>query len=126
MTLVRQTLGKRGELAVLARLQRQGWPIIARNWRHGTYGEIDLVAMDVEEIVFIEVRTRRGPMAAAIDAALESLTISKRERLLMLAQAYLAEREMTDNTVWRVDIAAVAVVTSNDVKIELIRDALAW
>jgi putative endonuclease len=125
MTLVRQTLGKRGELATLAHIQRQGWPIIARNWRHGTYGEIDLIAQDVDEIVFIEVRTRRGPMPAAIDAALESLTYSKRERLLMLAQAYLAEREMTGKVQWRVDIAAVAV-TDTDVTIELIRDALAW
>lgn len=125
MTLVRQTLGKRGELAVMAQLQREGWPILTRNWRHSTYGEIDLVAMDINEVVFIEVRTRRGPMPAAIDAALESLTHAKRERLLRLAEAYLAEREMTGNTAWRVDVAAVAV-TDNDVTIELIRDALAW
>ena len=125
MTLTRQSLGKRGEDAVLAYLQREGWPILARNWRHSTHGEIDLIAMDVNEIVFVEVRTRRGPMASAIDSALESLTHDKRERLLMLAQAYLAERELTDKTIWRVDIAAVAV-TDTDVKIEVIRDALAW
>ncbi len=96
MSLSRQTLGQRGEQFVTGWLRREGYTILARNWRSGASGEMDIVAQQADTVVFVEVRTRRGPLEAAIAAALESVTAAKRARLLRLAQAFLAEQGWTD------------------------------
>lgn len=124
MTDPRQTLGQRGEALAAAHLHHAGWTIQARNWRHGAHGEIDIIAHDGSEVVFVEVRTRRGPLQAAIDAALESITETKRARLLALAQAYLDTHDL-HQTPWRVDAVAVAIQGAQH-HIEVIHNALAW
>lgn len=124
MTDPRHILGQRSEQIAAAHLERAGLAILARNWRHSRFGELDIVAQDGDEIVFVEVRARRGSLRTAIDAALESVTPQKRARLLELAQAYLAEHDL-DRARWRVDVIAVAV-QGKRYRLEVIRDALAW
>ena len=124
MPLSRQTLGQRGERFVTDWLRREGYTILVRNWRCGASGEIDIVAQQADVVIFVEVRTRRGPLEAAIAAALDSITATKRARLLRLAQDYLAEQGWTDS-VWRVDVAAVAY-RDGAFALELIADALEW
>lgn len=124
MTDARHTLGQRGEALAADHLQRAGWTVHARNWRHSTHGEIDIIAHDGTELVFVEVRTRRGPLPAALGAASESITPQKRARLLALADAYRAEHDL-DQTPWRVDVIAVAVQGAR-FQLEVIRDALDW
>ena len=51
------SLGTLGEQHAAKYLKKQGFRIIARNRRHKK-GEIDLIAMDREFLVFVEVRTR--------------------------------------------------------------------
>lgn len=124
MTDPRHTLGQTGEQLAAEHLQRAGCTIHARNWRHSTYGELDIIAQDGDELVFVEVRTRRGPLTAAIDAALESITPQKRARLLALAQAYRSAHDL-EHVLWRVDVIAVAMHNQRHT-LEVIRDALAW
>ena len=50
-------LGRRGEEAARAELERLGLRILCGNYRHGR-GEIDLIARDGEELVFVEVKSR--------------------------------------------------------------------
>jgi putative endonuclease len=50
-------LGTRGEAHAAAYLKKHGYRIITRNRRHKK-GEIDVIAMDREFLVFVEVRTR--------------------------------------------------------------------
>ena len=50
-------LGWRGERAAARYLKRRGYRILARNFRRGR-GEIDLIALDRDTIVFVEVKTR--------------------------------------------------------------------
>ncbi len=116
-------LGQRGETWVAQHLQRAGYTILARNWRAGPL-ELDIVARDGETVVFVEVRTRRGPLQAALDAALESVGPHKRAHVLEAAQAYLLAHAL-DDVPWRVDVAAVAV-QGNRWQVEVIRDALSW
>ena len=52
-------LGTRGEAYAAAYLKKRGYRIITRNRRHKK-GEIDVIAMDREFLVFVEVRTRRS------------------------------------------------------------------
>jgi putative endonuclease len=103
----RQTLGKHGETWVVSRLLHDGYTILDRNWRC-SLGELDIIARRDDQIVFVEVRTRRGPLDEAIAWALDSVTEHKQARLIQLAEAYLAAHEY-DSIVWRIDIAAVAL-----------------
>ncbi len=50
-------VGRAGEDYCVKLLRRQGWKILARNYRVGRY-ETDIIADDGEYIVFIEVKTR--------------------------------------------------------------------
>jgi putative endonuclease len=120
----RQHLGQRGETLVANRLARAGYTILARNWRHGTLGELDIVARRGTEIVFVEVRTRRGPLDAAIEWALTSVNDRKRARLARLAQTYLDVHGL-EEAAWRIDVVAVACQGSRLV-MEVITDAVEW
>jgi putative endonuclease len=57
-TDARKTLGRRGEQLAAEHFERLGWEIVARN--HQTrHGEIDLIALDGDTLVFAEVKTCR-------------------------------------------------------------------
>lgn len=66
-------------------LEAHGLTVLARNFRTRR-GEIDLVARDGDTLVFVEVRLRRS---AAFGGAAESITATKRARLVAAAQVYL-------------------------------------
>lgn len=95
-------LGRRGEELAARALAREGYTIVARNW-HCTEGEVDIVARDGEEWVFVEVRTRCG---RAFGTPEESLTRAKQERMIDVAQRYLIEHEI-GQVAWRLDLVAV-------------------
>lgn len=120
----RRHLGQQAEQCVADHLLRAGCTILARNWRSSTTGELDLVVEQAGTLVFVEVRARRGSAQAAIDAALQSITPTKRARLLTLAQAYCAAHDL-EHVPWRVDVIAVAF-DRGICHLEIIRDALEW
>lgn len=128
MPHARQTLGQRGEDFVAAELRRIGYTILARNWRHGAHGELDIVARygesPNEQIVFVEVRTRRGPTDAAIEAAIASVDERKRAQLLRLAEAFLDTHDL-DRVEWRITLAAVGYDRGR-FTLEVIKDAVEW
>ncbi len=98
----RQRLGRWGEGLAATHLEAAGYTIVERNWRCAG-GEIDLVAREGEEIVFVEVKTRRGRRYGAPE---EALTARKAEKLLQLGQQYVYERNLGDVN-WRIDLVAV-------------------
>jgi putative endonuclease len=57
MTESKKKLGDRGEDAAAAYLERSGMTIVERNWRCKA-GEVDIIAIDGEELVLCEVKTR--------------------------------------------------------------------
>jgi putative endonuclease len=101
----RRNLGDFGESAAAGYLARQGYVLIARKWRCAA-GEIDLVARQSEQLVFVEVRTRRG---TAFGTPEESITPSKQARLIALAYAYLAASALDAAIEWRIDIITIQV-----------------
>jgi putative endonuclease len=103
MPHARQQLGDFGEQAAATYLQRLGYRISARKWRC-IAGELDLVARDGDQIVCIEVRTRRGTAAA-----IESITLRKQHRLIKLAYLYLQTIGCNDNQPWRIDVIAIQI-----------------
>ncbi|MCR4407481.1 MAG: YraN family protein [Anaerolineae bacterium] len=102
MTRARKRLGDWGEDLALHYLQEQGYEIRARNYRYSHVGEIDLVAERDGQLVFVEVRTRRGN---AYGTPEESITSDKQDRLIAVAQAYVQEHNWQGD--WRIDVVAV-------------------
>ena len=102
MTDQRKNLGAYGERLAEQHLIEQGYTIIAKNWRCSA-GELDLVAQQGAELVFVEVRTRRG---AYLGAPEESITPAKQTRLIRLAYTFL-ERWAEPDIAWRIDIVAI-------------------
>jgi putative endonuclease len=105
----KRALGAFGEAAALAFLAKQGYSIIERNWRC-TLGEIDLIARDGDQVVFVEVRSRRGQ-----SPPLESITPAKQRRLRALAYAYLDDAFPANEPTWRIDVIAVNIAANGRV-----------
>lgn len=102
MPTPRTRLGTRGEELARRFLQQNGYQILGCNYRC-RWGEIDIVARDGDELVFLEVRTRRS---ADYGAPEESLTNAKLRRLLATSQHYLQQQEKGDIN-WRIDLVSV-------------------
>ena len=100
----RQGVGRRGEELAARHLQQTGLTVIARNVRFPG-GEIDLVAREGEELVFVEVKTRIGDESTAPDELVSAAKLSRLERL---AESYV-ERLGTPNIAWRVDVIAIVL-----------------
>ena len=97
----RGTLGRLGEEYAAAYLRRAGYTLLARNWRC-VYGELDLVAQQGDQVVFVEVKTRR----AGSGSPEESVGPAKAGRLRALAYAYFAAAG-GEPAAWRIDVIAV-------------------
>jgi putative endonuclease len=78
-------LGRRGEAAAVALLQRYGYLVLGRNVRLPG-GEIDVIAKDGDVIAFIEVKTRAS---ASFGSALRAVDARKRRTLRGLAADWL-------------------------------------
>ncbi|QRG65526.1 YraN family protein [Brevibacillus choshinensis] len=85
MTERRRALGQRGEELAEKFLCQKGYEIVGRNVRTKR-GEIDLIAIDNDTLVFVEVRTRSS---VTYGSAAESVTWKKQQKLRELALDYL-------------------------------------
>ncbi|NTU79144.1 MAG: YraN family protein [Chloroflexales bacterium] len=110
MPSARAALGRLGEDAAAAHLARAGYTLITRNWRCPG-GEIDLVALIDGQVVFVEVRTRRGGQWRPE----ESIGAAKTGRLRALAYAYLEHAGMSAEIPWRIDVIAVELDTAGHI-----------
>lgn len=80
----KDTLGRRGETIAAQHLVGRGLTILERNWRC-PHGEIDIVARDGDDLVFVEVKTRSS---IGYGHPLEAITPIKLARLKRLAGAW--------------------------------------
>ena len=106
MTSARGRLGQWGENQARLHLEARGFQIVAANYRC-RWGEVDLVARLGQELVFVEVKTRRGSDFGAPE---ESITPAKAQHLLATAQDYLqTQLQPADaaNASWRIDLVSV-------------------
>jgi putative endonuclease len=103
----RQGLGQTGERLAAERLVQCGYRILERNFRC-RYGEIDIVAEDGDDLVFAEVKTRRG---VAYGLPEEAVTARKQQKLIELALYYLDAHACSERS-WRIDVVAVQLSSS--------------
>lgn len=99
---VRQKLGRLGERLAAGILQERGYRILEQNFRC-QFGEIDLIAEENEDLVFIEVKTRRGTICGLPE---EAITNRKARKLQEVAICYLDAHHLPDCS-WRIDVVAV-------------------
>ena len=93
MTLARQNLGRRAEEFVAQRLQREGWLIVARNVRTtDVRGELDVIAVDGDALVFVEVKGRRAGSVVGPEVPALAVGPRKQAKLRSLASAWLRDR----------------------------------
>ena len=95
-------LGRQGEQAAAAWLERRGFEILARNYRT-PFGELDIVARKDGELVFVEVKSRLQGTRVEPEA---SVGAKKQRHLIRSAQFYLHRHRMEDSP-WRIDIISV-------------------
>jgi putative endonuclease len=98
----RSRLGQWGERYARRHLEGKSYTVAAANYRC-RWGEVDLVTRFGEEVVFVEVKTRRG---ADFGTPEESITPGKARRLVATAQHYL-EQEGVEQSEWRIDLVSV-------------------
>ena len=98
----RRPLGDRGERAAARYLKRRGYKILARGNRLAP-GEIDLVALDRDTVVFVEVKTRRSADAGH---PAEAVTAAKQRQLTRLAVTFLKRHGLLEHRA-RFDVIAV-------------------
>ena len=116
----RRDLGAAGERLAARYLTIAGYRILARNWRFGSAGELDLVAQDGDCLVAVEVRTRRGQ---AFGTPEESVRPAKQSRLAMLAEAYAAQSGWDGPL--RIDVIAIHLAPDGRLlRINHLRDAV--
>ncbi len=83
-----QSIGAEAERRAAEYLVRQGLKPVASNYRCRG-GEIDLIMRDGEVLVFVEVRARA---VSAFGGAAESITATKRGRIILAARHYLSSQ----------------------------------
>ena len=101
----RQELGRRGEEAAAAYLERVGFEVLETNWRTKA-GEVDIVARDGDVLVLVEVKTRRTLSKGTPE---DAVSASKQKRIGRLAAAYLQGMESEPGEV-RFDVVTIYVL----------------
>jgi putative endonuclease len=93
------TLGKQGEDAVASFLKKEGFTILATNYRK-FFGEIDIIAQKHDVIAFVEVKTRQK---SYFDLS-RLVIVSKQRKIIKTAEAFIAEKKLSQK-IFRFDVA---------------------
>ena len=100
----KQELGQTGEKIATKYLLENNYRIVGRNFRT-RLGEIDIIAIDKDELVFIEVKTRTtdkyGKPSEAVD-------YEKIKHILRVAEYYMYIYKIK-NTYCRIDVIEVII-----------------
>ena len=107
-----QEQGKRGEYIAAWYLEKNGYPIIKKHFTD-RFGEIDLIVMDDDQLVFVEVKYRMGENCGLPE---ESVNRFKKRKIKSAILSYLSKYP-TEN--FRIDI--IAIVEKNREKTVMIR-----
>jgi putative endonuclease len=114
--------GRKGEDMAYYFLRRQGYTIIARNWRcKGRKGEVDLIGWDRKILCFIEVKTRRSHAVATAEAAVDH---AKQVELRGMVSVFL--RRQSPRPQSRFDVVSIYLIPGMEPEIELFKDAFSW
>ena len=122
MTLKKKELGAKGEEIAVRYLQSREYKILERNYRI-RFGEIDIIAEQGENLVFIEVKTRADKY---FGSPFESVTVRKQKQLSKVALEYISKKDW-HNRPARFDVVGIELQegenTFQNAAIELLQNA---
>lgn len=111
-------LGERGEALAWNFLKKMGYAILEKNYRT-RFGEIDVIAVKDDSLIFIEIKTRRnhhfGLPAEAVDWR-------KRQKMIRVAESYLQQKKM-ENREARFDILSITWDGTTEPHFEILDNA---
>lgn len=115
---MKKALGTFGETYATHQLQRNGYEILERNVRFRD-GEIDIIAREAGELVFVEVKTRRAYSMMAPEESIDNERMSHLETAII---QYLEARGL-QNAPYRIEVIAIEVDRAGRVvRHEILRD----
>lgn len=114
----KQETGKSGEELASQYLEKQGYKILDRNF-NCHQGEIDIIAKDKDEIVFIEVKTRTNKKYGF---ASEAVNENKQKHLLRAIKYYIYTKKY-ENSFIRIDVIEV-YIKNDEININHIKQAI--
>ena len=103
-------LGREGENRAMAALEAEGMSIIAKNVR-SRQGEVDIVALDGETIVFVEVKAWS---VYGMENLQYGLNLKKQRRIIETAKYFLSEHREYNGKAVRFDVVFVGKTTPGD------------
>lgn len=105
LTSPSQKLGVHYEDLVCAHLQEAGLRLLERNYL-SRRGEIDIICLDRNTLVFVEVRYRRKQKHGH---ALETVNLRKQQKLIQTAKVYLQRKRLFGQITCRFDVVGVVM-----------------
>jgi len=115
--LTNKRIGRRGERKAAAFLKKHGYRIVEKNWR-SPVGEVDLIAVDGDCLVFVEVKTRGGEL---FGAPIEAVGPAKQRRIIEGAHYYARLNDCLDVPI-RFDVVSV-FRSKRSYRVELTKNA---
>lgn len=110
-------IGTNGELLAVNFLKKLGYQILESNWRSGKR-EIDIVAADGQQLVFVEVKTRRSRRFGYPE---EAVTPAKQQHLKAAAEDYCCRYGWHQEI--RFDVISIDYKSDTDAVVVHFRDA---
>lgn len=116
---IKPTAGAQAEAQAEAYLLKQGMVTRMKNYRTKV-GEIDLIMMQGDILVFVEVRLRTNPR---FSSAAETVDYRKQQKIIKTAQQFLQQHRLTDRVPCRFDVIAIDNTSSDPSTIQWIKNA---
>ena len=114
-----QQRGNAAEALARQHLEQQGLRLLAQNWLCKR-GELDLVMLDGDTVVFVEVRYRKY---AQWGGALASIDERKRQKLILAAQFFLQKEHRWADAPCRFDVVAIESTPSGQADLNWLKNA---
>jgi putative endonuclease len=123
VTYARLRLGRAAEQLIAERLVASGWQIVTRNARLPS-GELDLVALDGDTLVFVEVKAGRVGTSHGPELPAHAVGRRKQLKLRRLAREWIAEgRGPSGVAGYRFDVVGVRFGPDGVADVDHIRQA---
>lgn len=104
----KKTIGSIYENIAADYLRKNGLTVLECNYSCRK-SEIDIIAKDMDELVFVEVKYRKNDLYGL---PYESVDIKKQQKIRFAAKSYLTDKKIFDDTPCRFDVISI---TGNDI-----------
>ena len=101
---IRHEIGKLGEDLAVKYLEKNGYKVIERNFEC-RQGEIDIISIYKDELIFIEVKTRTN---TKYGKPVDAVDLKKQKHLIKAVEYYLYSRHL-ENEFVRIDVIEIYI-----------------